>query len=280
MADPRLGRVVRTHPEDHSLDLVMVDDGSRLAGVQVLSPSASTNTGVADLTEPDISSTGNPWDLTASKGRDVLAVVQFIGRVPIVMGFIFPQICQMTFPDTNRRVNRHASDWYTTVDDAGNFEAYHPSGTYFRIGSSPAHEDLTGKDFDGRWKIDQNTQSAVHVHLGVANAGAPVASVDIDPSGNVSVQNNGTATVTSGGAATVTAPSVTVDSPSSTFTGAVTVQGLLTYQDGIAGSGGSNGSAISGSLAITGGDVTADTVGLKSHTHSDPQGGTVGPASG
>ena len=37
---------------------------------------------------------------------------------------------------------------------------------------------------------------------------------------------------------------------------------------------------INGSLKIVGGDVSADTVTLKTHIHSDPQGGTTGPASG
>src|SRR3546814_10138893 len=43
-----LGRVAAIHPEDYSVDLVMTDDGSHLAGVQVLAPSASSNTGYND----------------------------------------------------------------------------------------------------------------------------------------------------------------------------------------------------------------------------------------
>lgn len=35
-----------------------------------------------------------------------------------------------------------------------------------------------------------------------------------------------------------------------------------------------------GDVHVTGGDVTADGISLKNHTHSDPQGGTVGPPTG
>jgi hypothetical protein len=34
-----------------------------------------------------------------------------------------------------------------------------------RIGTTAAHEDLTGRDFDGKWKIAKNTAAAVYVHL-------------------------------------------------------------------------------------------------------------------
>jgi phage baseplate assembly protein V len=51
--------------------------------------------------------------------------------------------------------------------------------------------------------------------------------------------------------------------------------GQITGQGGMAISGGS-GASVAGSMAITGGNVTADGIGLKTHTHTDPQGGTVG----
>ena len=62
-------------------------------------------------------------------------------------------------------------------------------------------------------------------------------------------------------------------------TGTTLVEEQLTGQGGMAISGGS-GASVTGSMIITSGDVKADGVGLKSHTHSDPQGGTVGPAVG
>ena len=71
--------------------------------------------------------------------------------------------------------------------------------------------------------------------------------------------------------------------------GAVTMQstqqvtGQITGQGGLAVSGGS-GATVEGNLAQTGGsyttdgDVTAGTVSLKGHVHSNPEGGNVGPA--
>lgn len=60
-----------------------------------------------------------------------------------------------------------------------------------------------------------------------------------------------------------------------TITGTQQVSGQITGQGGMAISGGS-GASVAGNMAITGGNVTADGIGLKTHTHADPQGGTVG----
>lgn len=287
MASLRWGRVAAIHPEDYSVDLVMTDDGSRLAGVQVLTPHASTNSGSNCLPQPSTPASGNVWDLTQTTDRDVLAGVAFFGQYQVVLGFRYPQVCQMLFKDLERAINRHPSDFYTSIDGQGNFEAYHPSGTYLRIGTSPSHEDLTGKDFDGLWKITKNTSSAPHVHLNVANAGAQVASVDIDPSGdvtvthagNLAVNTSGTADIQVTGNAALKAPNVKIDSPQTTCTGALTVEGLFTYQAGMEGSGGTGAAAtINGNVTVSGGDVTADGVGLKAHHHDDPQGGETSPA--
>jgi phage baseplate assembly protein V len=65
------------------------------------------------------------------------------------------------------------------------------------------------------------------------------------------------------------------------ITGTETVTGRITGQGGMAISGGTGGASatVSGNLIVTSGDVTADAISLKTHTHSDPQGGTVGPPS-
>lgn len=276
MGSLRWGRVTAIHPDDYSVDLVMTDDGSRLAGVQVLTPFASTNSGLNDMPQP---SGGSDWSLTASRDSDVLAGVAFFAQYPVVLGFRFPQICQMLFNEVGRRINRHQSDVYSTTDAQGNTELYHPSGTYLRIGSSPAHEDLTGKDADGNWAITKNTGAAVHVHLTVANAGAEMASLDIDPSGNLAitlqgkatVNVTGTADVTAGGAATITAPSVTLDTPATTCTGNLTVNGGMN----VLGQGDSGGtSSINGNFDINGSTLTHNGKNIGStHEHSNGNGG-------
>lgn len=75
---------------------------------------------------------------------------------------------------------------------------------------------------------------------------------------------------------------VTIDAPSVICTGTLTVEGLLTYLAGMAGSGGDSASAqITGNVVVTSGNVTADGIGLKTHVHSGVQtgsGDTGGPA--
>lgn len=276
-----LARVVASHPEDHSVDVVMVDDGARHVGVQVLAQTAGSDFGAYDLPEP--SAIGNKWSMSAGRERDVMAVCSFLtgAHVPVVLGFLFPQVNGVLFADKNRRMNRHASDVYSTIDADGNIEVAHPNGTYIRIGVTPDHEDLSGKDFDGNFKQSKNTDKMTHLKVVVANSGGPQATLHVDPTGNVSLDHVGNLTVNVGGnasvtvagttqvdsagASTVTAPSVTVDSPQSTFTGAVTVQGLLTYQAGLTGSGGS-GASLTGPLNVVG---NVDTTGtLKNNTKS------------
>jgi len=262
----RLGRVAAVHPEDHSVDVVMVDDGSRLAGVQVLAASASTNSGTHDMPTPATPGSGDKWDLTQRTDCDMIAVVGMVSRTPVVVGFLYPQVSQMLFSDPNRRVMRHASDVYSTIDGSGNFEMAWPNGAYIRVGTSPTHEDLSGKDVDGKWKISKNTGAQVHIH--VEQAGGK-ASVDIAPDGAIHVKTVSTLTGDVEGAVTLNAPAGT------TINGPLTVNGLLTWTQGMTGSGGS-GAAIEGNVNVTGGDVKADEISLKEHKTSgvQPGGGT------
>jgi phage baseplate assembly protein V len=86
-----------------------------------------------------------------------------------------------------------------------------------------------------------------------------------------------------GTAAVNATASVTLDTPETQITGDVqiggnlTVVGAITGQGGMAVSGGS-GASVQGDLVVTGGDVTADGIGLKPHTHIDSTGGETGAA--
>lgn len=192
--DLKLGIVVATYPAGNSVDVLLPDDGSRLSNVQVLVPTGSSSTGMVDL--PDIG--GFPddsrWDIKRNYERYVRAVVGFIRGVPIVVGFLLPQVTQITFDEKNRRIMRHASDVYSTIDDAGNMEVYHPSGAYVRIGTSPDHEDLTSKDVDQKWAIARNTDKQVHLMVKIGST-----TLHMDPAGNVSLNHDGDLNVQSGG---------------------------------------------------------------------------------
>lgn len=268
-----LARVVEIHPESHAVDLVVMDDGRRLAGVQVLSGSAGSNFGLSDLAAPDAVG----YEAAGTGERDTLAVVSWVRDIPVVLGFLFPQVAQCLFADRERMVYRHASDVYTTIDGSGNTEVYHPSGTFLRIGASPGHEDLTGKDYDKVWAIKRNTGAAVHVHLEVANAGASVASLNIDPSGNVSLTHSGNLTTSTGGnlSATVggsasvnSSGAMTLTAPTITLNGSVVLNGPLTQGMG----GGGGGATLLGPITVTN-DVTAGGISLKNHVHPGVQAG-------
>lgn len=86
--------------------------------------------------------------------------------------------------------------------------------------------------------------------------------------------------LTPGGALNIYAPGgTTIDTPSTHNTGTLTTDGLLTYNDGMTGYGGGEGTEISGNIIHTSGSITS--LGKKidgSHTHSGVQtgGGNTG----
>ena len=177
-----LARVTAARPGSHAVDIEFLRDGRRVAGVQCMTPFGGTDFGSSGLVSPQEEGFGK----NNNGSRDVFAVVAFLNDHPLVLGFLFPQVCQVLFDELGRMVYRHPSDVYLTIDAEGNTELAHPSGAFIRLGGSPGHEDLTGKDFDGVWKISRNTDKAVHIH--VEQAGGK-ASVDIAPSGKVEAKS-------------------------------------------------------------------------------------------
>jgi GpV Apex motif len=295
----KIGIVVAVYPEGNSIDVLMPKTGDQLANVQCAAFTGSSNSGVMDLPEIGLPVDNTRWNLQIvnNAARVVRAIIQNIDGMPICMGFLLPQLTQMTFQRDNFRVNRHASDVYSTTNGNGDHEWYHPSGTFLRVAASPAHEDLTAQDVDKSWKVAQNLAAAPYVNMVVANAGAQVAQIEIDPSGNINITHNGnltvntkgnadvtvggTTTVNSTGAATLEAPSVTIQSPQTTCTGALTVKGPFAFQSGMTGQAGSSGGdtmVITGDATISGTvtgvtDVVAGTVSGKGHDHGGVQSG-------
>ena len=190
-----LAQVVDIHFDSHSVDLVMQEGGRRMCGVPVMTGVGGTNFGFNDLAIP----TNTGYEAENSKQRDIYAVVGFINDHPMVLGFMFPQVCQMLFEDKERMVYRHASDAYVTIDKDANLEVFHPSGTYLRIGESSAHEDLTAKDFDKVWKIERNTSRSGDVHIEVESGGSHKSSFNMSKSGDVTIHATGNITFEAGG---------------------------------------------------------------------------------
>lgn len=295
----KTGIVVAVYPEGNSIDVLIPKTGDRLSNVQCVCFTGSSDTGVMDLPEVGLPVDDMRWTLPviSQATRYIRAIIDVIEETPYCMGFLLPQLTQMTFKRDNFRVNRHASDWYETTNESGDHEWSHPSGTYLRFGASPAHEDLTGQDVDQSWKIAQNKASAPYVNLTVANAGSVVATLQFDPAGNVTLTHKGNLTVnttgnlqaTIGGNAEATVSgttqvtsdgAVTVNaSAGTTHNGPLTVNGMLTFTEGMQGSGGSGSTVtIEGDASFTGTvtgqtDVVAAGISGKGHKHPGVQSG-------
>ena len=177
--------VVECHPEDNSVDLVMCDDGARLSGVPVMSHSASARSGSVDMPEMPKKTGESKWDITQRHGQDMEALVAVMGRGnPVVVGFIYPQISQMTFKDPKRKFTRHQSDVYHTIDGDGNMELYHPSGAYVRIAETTEHEDLEKKNFDENLTLDRNKDRKASIHVSTKDG---LAHITLSPAGLVTI---------------------------------------------------------------------------------------------
>ena len=256
-----LGIVVAVYPQGQSIDVLLPDSGSRLTNVQVMVPTGSDSTGAVDLPDPGLPQDDTRWNITNDPKRNIRAVLGSYQGNPICIGFLLPQIGQMTFNQPNRRITRHASDVYSTVDQFGNIEVYHPSGTFIRIGTTAAHEDLTGEDFDAAWAIANNTATAPYLNVTIANGGAVKATFLVDPAGNVSL----------------TAPTFTV-----TASGGITLNGATLDKNGNLGVPGTaivDGAFTTNSTFNAAGTTSGGGVNLDTHTHSNvqPGSGRTGP---
>lgn len=276
----RRGIVVATHPEDHSVDLVMADNGARLTGVQVMTPNGSTRTGTVDM--PAVPEKKDKWDVTKPTGQDMIALVDTVGRNPVVTGFLYPQVNQMLSKDPKRLVGRHQSDVSWGIDGEGNIQLNHPSGTYIRIGEAPDREETEAKNADANAKVDRNTGRKVNVRIGLAGnvvvlTMTPDGDVSLEMTkdlnitvgGNATVSVQGETSVTSVGNATVKAPQVMLDALETHCTGNLTVDGALSI-----GGGGTIGGGSGATLRLLGDlEVEGDTRVSGSVTDGDGDGG-------
>lgn len=71
----------------------------------------------------------------------------------------------------------------------------------------------------------------------------------------------------------VASESVTLDTPLTHCTGKLTADDLLTYHNGLAGTGGSNNNVVTGNFTHTTGSLTSNGKALHTHTHGGVQNG-------
>lgn len=271
MSDIFVGRVLKVHQHDNSLDIQLSYDDSVLTGVPLIGPMMTTSSGVVDMHHPE----GNTQDGPGSKTRDSCVIVARTSSGFIALGFLSLQVNQMAFNRKNFKVDRHASDVYHTIDNDGNVELSHPSGTFVRVASSPAHEDLTGKDTDKLWQIDRNKAAKVWLSVVVANAGKVAAEIKIDPKGNISILNNGKLTITSKGSTAITASDITINGQT-TINGNTAINGNISLGSSPSGKDVSmiGNLSITGNLSINDGVLTNNDVDVGStHKHGGVKSG-------
>lgn len=212
----RKGVVVGTHPEDHSVDLVMVDDGSRLVGVQVQTQNGSSRSGTVDL--PAVPEKKNKWDITEQTDQEMLALVDYVGRNPVVTGFLYPQINQMLFKDPKMKFGRHQSDVMNYIDGDGNMGILHPSGAFIQIGEKPEKPELASKNADASLAADRNTGKKVFLRVALAGNAVELTMTpdgtctlkmeqdfDLQAKGNINMKAEGDVAIEAGGEFRVTA---------------------------------------------------------------------------
>lgn len=250
--------VVAANPQDHSVDLVMVDNYSRYTGVQVQSHTASSRTGSIDL--PDVLPRENKWDISQPGAQEIQALVDFVGRVPIVTGFIFPQISQMTHDDGKLKYNRHTSDVQTYTDGEGNMGILHPSGAHILLGVDTDPKVKPGANFDKSSAIDRNTDKKVYLRVALAGN---VAVLTMDPNGNCSLELKADLTVTCENASVTAKSAIKLKAPQTTIDGKLHVTGEMTTDSSI----------------TSKGDQIANGTSTHGHTHTGHGSGneTSGP---
>lgn len=268
----RTARVMRVYPESRTADVALLDTGGHLLRVPILGSSGG-DVGAFDVPQPETSGTDSidgPREIIG-----VLAPMRHEGYA--IIGFLPPPRRQGMFSD-GRMVYRHQSDTYFTIDRDGNAELYHPSGTFIRLGT-PGHEDLSGGDVDGGWKIARNTGSAPTVTIGTAAGGSTKSTITIAPDGAVSIDTQGAVSVAAQGPASVSTQGQMTLSAAANM--GLSAAGLTMALGGGGGTGTIQGTIQiqGGDIIVTGGDVIADGVSLKHHVHTgvQPGGGDTGP---
>jgi hypothetical protein len=238
-----LARVTAIHPETGTIDCVCIATRRRFAGVRVAQVGASTDTGRMDLPVPELGADSSQTDpaLMPLGAREVVAVIAFFGGRALCLGFVPPRTSQMYF-EAGRRIDRHQSDVYSTIDAEGNTEWRHPSGTLIRVSESATPEDLAGQDADGSFAITRNTDRAPRLHVRLANAGVTKFEMTVDPAGNVTMSTAGNISMSTPGDMAIEAANLTIDANIAT-TGTLTNNGVnisSTHVHGGVQSGGSN----------------------------------------
>lgn len=227
-------RVVAIHPEDHSVDCIILRTGQRVSGAPVLTSGAGTKSGRSDLPPVRAPQGDDRWNIPQrSEADSIVLLAPTAGGNWVAVGGMFPQQNGVLSPVPGVAVYRHHSGAWHMIGLDGTVTIGHPSGAVVSMGPGGASPpNPVGADVDGLWAHDG------------PNAAAPVALTLSMPSG-------ASITINTAGKVTITAPAeVEVAAP---------VLKCVNLQ---------------ASANITaGGDITAGNISLRNHRHNGVQGG-------
>lgn len=85
----RIGRVVKSYPDKHVVDVVFLDDGGFASGVGWSTLWGSQDHGVHYMTEV-ATPPGGHWSPELSNVNDALALIGYFSGQPFVVGMVFP----------------------------------------------------------------------------------------------------------------------------------------------------------------------------------------------
>lgn len=184
----RLAKVTYVWPEANKLEVIFLDNGDYGRDIMVMSPYAGTDfgfTGGVPMPEEE----GHENNITTDPNkRDIIAVIATLQGRHICLGYLYPQVTHMAFEKAthkNRLIERHTSDSYRTIDDDGNMEWVHPSGTCFLISEKDGPTDLEGKDYDARWEIKRNKTKRASITFSAGPNSITISDTGISIVGNI-----------------------------------------------------------------------------------------------
>ncbi|HWY24438.1 MAG TPA: hypothetical protein VNX47_05930 [Nevskia sp.] len=188
MAELRCARVVRFNA-DNTANIILLDDGGfPIPNVPVMCDVATSQSGSAEM--PTLDPVPDNLGLPAPGQRYSIAIVGSLRGSAVIIGFLPPSVREIIFADA-RTIKRFPNDVYVSSEQNGDTEVYHPSGISLRMAQNPGHEDLTGADVSGNWKLRRNLANPVYMSVAILQNGMPLASYVMDPKGNVQVSASG-----------------------------------------------------------------------------------------
>lgn len=200
----RFGKVVGVDQGQKTVDVALFDGSGTFYDCPVLAQNASTASGLSYLPQMHLDSEETASPMACHK-RDVYAVIGFVdnnGVLPVVIGFVFPQLNQLSFPNVegheNEKLERHEGDQYRrifgdTVSELGGQdvpseeEIRYADNSYFKAyQDSKALADLTDNDDAATqpFKVKKEERKGFYFQHSSGTA------VLIDPDGQIKVSHN------------------------------------------------------------------------------------------